>query len=260
MDGMYTTEQKLDANERPTQQTYDAWQEAYDRFNWQLFEGDLPGCLITLQRKGASFGYFRPKRFIRDDKVACDEIALNPAHFRTRSAHQTLSTLLHEMVHLWQYHLGTPGRGRYHNRQWAEKMKTVGLYPSHTGKPGGRELGDQMSHYVLEDGDFTREASSLIASGFQIEWGDEKPKLTVVRPVHVTGGEVLYFEDDEETSSGQNGGDQRVAGSPPSKAGKRIKYTCPECGLNAWARHDAVLLCGLDHMPTAMPASLEDGS
>ena len=49
------------------------------------------------------------------------------------------------MVHLWQHHRGTPGRGRYHNQEWAEKMIEIGLMPTDTGKPGGRITGDHMA-------------------------------------------------------------------------------------------------------------------
>jgi hypothetical protein len=44
-----------------------------------------------------------------------------------------LSTLVHEMVHVWQETYGNPSRRGYHNRQWAEKMREVGLQPSSTG-------------------------------------------------------------------------------------------------------------------------------
>ena len=80
---------------------------------------------------------------------------------------ETLSTLVHEMVHLWQQHHGKSGRGRYHNREWAEKMKQVGLYPSNTGKPGGREVGQQMTHYVIEGGAFAVAFEALASGGFR---------------------------------------------------------------------------------------------
>ena len=35
------------------------------------------------------------------------------------------------------------------------------------------------------------------------------------------------------------------------KNGKRVKYTCPCCRLNAWARHHARLICGGDNTPMA---------
>ena len=58
-----------------------------------------------------------------------DEIALNPAHFASRPTAGTLSTLAHEMAHLWQHHFGTPSRTGYHNKEWAAKMREIGLIP-----------------------------------------------------------------------------------------------------------------------------------
>ena len=39
-----------------------------------------------------------------------------------------------------------------------------------------------------------------------------------------------------------------------AKSGKRVKYTCAQCGLNAWAKHDVKLMCGSD-MAAMEPAS-----
>lgn len=240
---MYTPENELDLNLRPTQETYDGFQTAYDHFNWQLFDALLPNCLITLQRKGRSYGYFSPKRFVRQDGKASHEIALNPSYFVTRSLEETLSTLVHEQVHLWQDCYATPGRSGYHNRQWAEKMKAIGLHPSDTGKPGGKELGDSMSHYIVEDGPFKRAAADLIKTGYQIEW--REPVRQRVAALSIPGVKVV--EVIEVVGSGS-----KVA-PRGSRGGKRVKYACPECGLNALSRHDANILCG-DHMCRMEPA------
>jgi SprT-like family len=237
MDGVYTPETAIDRHVVPTRDTYDALQHAYDHFNWVLFESELPNCLITLQRKGRSYGYFCRKRFIRGDGIRCDEIALNPIHFKTRSLEDILSTLVHEMVHLWQYHFGKSGRGRYHNRQWAEKMKSIGLQSSNTGVPGGNELGDQMTHYVIEEGPFARACAELINKDFKIEWQEDTLQIEPLGTINIKGGETT--------------GDPVSEPKAPlgTKAGKRVKYTCPICGLNAWSRHDARLICGEDQLP-----------
>lgn len=47
----------------PTLQTAQELQAAFDHFNRLLFEGELPPCLITLQRKANCYGYFSHKRF-----------------------------------------------------------------------------------------------------------------------------------------------------------------------------------------------------
>src|ERR1700686_2839600 len=133
---------------KPTRETYDPLQQAYENLNRSLFEGALPNCLISLQRHKQSYGYFCGDRFGRADGTLTDEIALNPSHFRDRSQEAILSTLAHEMVHLWQHHFGKAGRGRYHNMEWAEKMKSIGLQPTSTGKEGGAETGDVMDHII----------------------------------------------------------------------------------------------------------------
>jgi hypothetical protein len=89
------------------------------------FQGQLPACLITLHRESHRvLGYFSHNRFVRlsDGRTATDEIAMNPIHFAGRKLEAVMSTLAHEMVHLWQAHLGKPSRKAYHNKQWAEKM------------------------------------------------------------------------------------------------------------------------------------------
>ena len=148
---------------KPTRETYDPLQQAYENLNRSLFEGELPNCLITLQRSKKSYGYFCGDRFGRADGTLTDEIALNPTHFRDRPQEEVLATLAHEMVHLWQHHFGKPGRGRYHNKEWAEKMKSIGLQPTSTGKDDGAETGDVMGHIIVPDGPFDRAVRKLLA-------------------------------------------------------------------------------------------------
>lgn len=239
MNGVHTPETTIDLSVVPTRDTYDALQHAYDHFNWVLFETKLPNCLITLQRKGRTYGYFCPKRFARDDDTVCDEIALNPVHFKTRSLEDSLSTLAHEMVHLWQHHYGKPGRRGYHNRQWAQKMKSIGLCPSSTGKPDGIELGYKMSHYILDDSSFARACAELLNKDFKIEWRDDTPEIDTFSALLAKGGNSTASIHDPTP----------VPAPLPTKAGRRIKYSCPMCGLNAWSRHDAHLVCGVDQLP-----------
>ena len=125
----------MNSNEnRPTPATYHQLQTAYDWFNENLFEQALPDCLITLQRKSRAMGYYSPQRWTNAHGEKTDEIALNPAYFANHSLKELLQTLVHEMCHQWQQHFGKPSRNGYHNRQWADKMESVGLMPSSTGE------------------------------------------------------------------------------------------------------------------------------
>jgi predicted SprT family Zn-dependent metalloprotease len=197
----------------PTQRTYKTLDDAYRFFNKRLFGGKLPGCLITMQRKASAYGYFAGGRFgTKDGKEVTDEIALNPSHFRQRTTEQSLSTLVHEMAHLQQHHFGKPGRTSYHNKEWAQMMRAVGLIPSDTGVPGGREVGQKVSHYIEEGGRFARACAELIDGGFD--------------PLYV-----------ELWSDGE-------AAKRKKKAASKTRYTCPECQTNAWAKPNVHLICG----------------
>ena len=193
----------------PTQETYAELRTAYDFFNAALFKKQLPPCLITLQRHGRSYGYFSSGRFVhRHNKTTTDEIALNPDYMHRKTTEETLSTLVHEMVHLQQAHFGHPSRGGYHNKAWADAMEAIGLIPSSTGRPGGLRIGQQVSHYIATGGLFACACKQLIEQGFDISWGDRVA--------------------------------ERKEGAKPG----RIKYTCATCGLNAWAKPSVILRCG----------------
>jgi predicted SprT family Zn-dependent metalloprotease len=209
---------------RPTRETYDPLQQAYETLNRALFENTLPNCLITLQRRKWTYGYFSAESFGRADGVLTDEIALNPSHFRDRPLEAVLATLAHEMVHLWQHHFGKPGRGRYHNTEWAEKMKVIGLQPSSTGKEGGDETGDVMDHIIVADGLFDRTVKKMLARGFSLSWTEQPDKSA----------------------------EARAEANGESKSGKRVRYVCPHGDMKAWAKHDAKLVCG-EHMEPMVP-------
>ncbi len=165
----------------PTTKTYDGLNHAYTFFNDRLFGGRLPPCLITMQRSKKAYGYFAGGRFgTRDGREITDEIALNPSHFRSRTTEESLSTLVHEMTHLEQHHFGKPSRSGYHNREWAGLMRAVGLIPSDTGAPGGRETGQSMTHYIEPGGQFEQACVELIRHGFAVPyvelWADEEAR------------------------------------------------------------------------------------
>ena len=182
-----------------------------------------------MQRKNNTYGYFSGNKFsARDNKSTTDEISLNPRHFADRSVEEIFSTLVHEMVHLKQYHSGTQSRGGYHNADWAQSMREVGLIPSSTGRLGGKETGQKVSHFIEEGGRFAVACAELI----------NVRRLTIPY--------VEIADDDEEDARRR------------SKVKSKTKYTCVSCGANAWAKPVTKLDCGECHLAmqawTAGPA------
>ncbi len=197
----------------PIPQSYLPLHRASVFLNRRLFNNELPACLITLQRKRSALGYFAGRRFKSTDGAhITDEIALNPTHFSKRGAKNVLSTLAHELAHQWQQHFGKPSRTAYHNNEWAAKMREIGLVPSDTGRPGGKQTGQRMTHYIKRGGLFDRAADKLIAKGFVlafVERNSKKSNLVALK-----------------------------------KQLSKTRYCCPACALNAWAKPNAHLVCG----------------
>jgi predicted SprT family Zn-dependent metalloprotease len=194
----------------PTARLHGAFIVAFDFFNKHLFESRLPHCVITMRASRGSRGYFSKDRFEGPSEEISHEIALNPRASKKRTVAQVLS-IVHEMVHLEQQCFYTPGRGRYHNKEWARLMKRLGLYPSSTGQPGGGETGQRVSHFIIAGGPFDIACAELLATGFKIEYAD------------------IRHDGQRKT---------------PEKS--KAKYTCNGCGFNAWAKPRATNLSCLD--------------
>lgn len=162
---------------QPTKATYDALQDAFDYFNRNLFNNELPQVLIVLHRKKNAKGYFWADMWhsqaelsdILDDTKVLSEIALTPETLN-RSDKEILSTLVHEMVHLWQYTCGKPSRNAYHNKEWAEMMEEIGLHPTHNGQWDGKSTGQKVTHLIVEAHRFDVAAISFLEDRKVIQW------------------------------------------------------------------------------------------
>ncbi|WP_338578688.1 SprT-like domain-containing protein (plasmid) [Brevundimonas olei] len=229
-----------DAATSPTRTTYAELQHVFDVLNRELFDGQLPACLMTLQREKSTLGYFSFNRFVSSDGGGefTDEIALNPTYFARIGLREIVQTVAHEMVHLWQAHYGEPGRGRYHNKEWAAKMEEIGLMPSHTGEPGGRKVGQKMSDYPIDGGRFLAVFDQLATDAFRISWYDRYIAIAgqlggvVVAELNTPG--VLVMPSGAETA--------------PKKP-TRVKYQCAGTGAAVWGKPGLSLVCGETGQP-----------
>ena len=122
--------------------------DLYRFYNQAIFGGTLSDCIVNMSRHGGAYGFFAANRWRGENeaKKIIHEISINP-DFMNREDIEWHSTLVHEMCHLWQEDFGKPSRGGYHNRQWADKMVQVGLMPTDTGEPGGKQTGQYVTHY-----------------------------------------------------------------------------------------------------------------
>lgn len=201
-------------SEKLSVQQYNLLQRAFDHFNEELFGGALPQVIMTLHRHRGALGYFSPERFtLRADAEQCvHEIALNPDYFRESiPTTRSLSTLAHEMVHLWQAEFGKKKPKRaYHNREWADKMEGVGLMPTTTGDQHGKRTGQRCTHYIMTGGMFEHVAANFLAATHDAFLVNAKP------------------HDLELKKTDKN----------------KVCYECGTCLQKAWAKPEAKLICG----------------
>lgn len=212
-----------------TGRAYHGLDSAFRYFNAALFGGKLPDVVITMQRHKGSRGYFAGARFADtaavetagpdgkpavDKSSLVDEIAMNPAQFKGRTTREVLSTLVHEMTHVEQHHFGKPSRAGYHNAEWGTYMDRVGLTPTDTGAEGGKRTGQSVTHMIVLGGPFDKACAAFFKSG---------GKVTLY-------GDKWLSADD--------------AAKVKRKGASKTKYTCPCCGMNAWAKPDVRINCG----------------
>jgi predicted SprT family Zn-dependent metalloprotease len=181
---------------------------AFDFFNSALFGDSLPPAVITVQRHKGARGYFSPQAFATrlGDAATAHEIALNPDSF-DRTDREILSTLVHEMCHLWQQTHGKPSRSAYHNKQWATEMLRVGLQPVSVDNPG-KMTGQKVTHEIVDGGPYARAYADFMQFGYSIHWRS------------------------------------RATDTATQSAKTKIKYTCHNCEANAWGKPDLRLICG----------------
>ena len=191
---------------------YSVLQQAVDHFNKQLFDEKLPDAFITYQRKANSNGSYAPDCFSdRTDEKRCGGLSLNPDSFISQTDEQIAQTLASLMVKHWQNVFGTMRSARgYHNKEWAAKMKAIGLQPSSTGGVGGKETGQHMSSYIIPDGAFANAFTKLAATGWKLN----------LQSAHRPG--------------------PKGAGPNTNKS----KFSCEaDCGQNAWGKPSLDTVC-----------------
>lgn len=236
----------------PTEEFYKLLSSAFDHFNGSLFQGQLPSCLLTVQRESNTLGYFSPERWGNRRGEKAHEIAINPAYFSSHSLIEVLQTLVYEQCHLWQQVFGRKkSRLGYHNREWAAKMESIGLMPSHTGMVGGKKTGQQMSDYPVPGGPFLLSCKNLVENGFQINWVDRIPatseccQIRGETELHLNESPSFQVEEVLQTRIEELVPDITPVEIIREEKGKKNKtrYSCAGCDSNIWGKPGLRVAC-----------------
>jgi predicted SprT family Zn-dependent metalloprotease len=252
-----------------TEETYTELQIGYDFYNSKLFGGQLPRCTITFQRDRQTMGCFSARSFIRRGERQTDEIVMNPDYVARVPRIVILQTLVQEMVHLWQYHFGNSSQTGYYNREWANKMQSIGLMPSKAGLSKGDLMGQEVETHIIQGGAFQRVTIGLLAQGFAGSWMAHLSHITAQKqvppiapkacPTPVQAGLGLETATDKNNEYAKEG--MNTPASAPTKAAyhppaelkrtevstpdgkKHHTYSCPHCRIYVWGKPKLRVKC-----------------
>lgn len=213
-----TFQQNSKALKSPTIQQNKIYQDLYDFFNSELFENKLPNVILNFSRMRGSKGFFINSKIWKNQKnqkKTLAEINLNPIFLIQGNIKDVCSTLVHEMVHLWQFYFGKFGKHGYHNKEFSKKMESVGLITSSTGEEGGERLGKKMTHYILKDGLFF-ESYKKIKKNKKFPWLMNLDKIKL--------GKTKKAKVDLKTNIKQT-------------------YFCPTCDIRVWGKRGLAIIC-----------------
>jgi hypothetical protein len=121
------------AEEWPHHKTAKTLIEWINRFNFE-FKLEIPTpCLVVDTQSCRIMGTYRRGY---NGIGTNHEITIN-TKFLPQPLGNTLETLLHEMLHLWQATHGKPGKNNYHNKEYTNKCMELGI----TSTDKGRSMG-----------------------------------------------------------------------------------------------------------------------
>lgn len=187
----------------------------FDLLNETFFENELSRPTITIQSTPRAYGHFSLREDTWVSKLGGTHEINIGAGTLSRPIEEVVSTLLHEMVHYFNYERGVQDCSRgntYHNRKFREEAERRGLIVEHSDKYGWSHTSpsDLLLDFVLEN-----DLSDILInrnefSGFQM---------------------------------GGTGTHSGTSITPTAKKSSSRKYICPCCGTSIRATKKVNIGC-----------------
>lgn len=187
----------------------------FDLLNAEFFDGALARPTITIQSTPKAYGHFTTKEDMWISTIGSTHEINIGAGTLARPIENVVATLLHEMIHYFNYVKGVQDcsrGGTYHNKHFKREAEARGLIVTKSEKYGyaHTEPADRLLDFVLEN-DLT--------------------------DILITRNELLgWLTPSSGTSVGT------VIGTTPKKSSSR-KYVCPCCGTGIRATKEVRILC-----------------
>ena len=189
--------------------------KVFDLLNEEFFESELSRPTITIQSTPKAYGHFTLSSDTWISKLGGTHEINIGAGTLSRPIENVCATLLHEMIHYWNYENGiqdTSRGGTYHNKRFREAAIERGLEVTHSEKYGWSHTApsDALLDFVLENG-----LSDILINR-------NEPSSYKVGGVGTHSG---------------------IDGLTPKRRSSTRKYICPSCGMSIRATKTVNVAC-----------------
>ncbi len=189
-------------------------EKMYHQLNLDKFENQLETPIITVMSTPRAYGHVTCKKVWKSKDTSRYELNIG-AGTLDRPIENVVSTLLHEMVHIYHLQNGIQDTSRgntYHNKKFKAKAESVGLVIDHDPKIGFfvTSPSEDLIDYVIAQG-----------------WND----IPLVRSerLRISTGKGAASSDSEDKQK---------------RPSSTRKYICPSCGMSVRATKTVNLICG----------------
>ena len=189
--------------------------KVFDLLNAEFFENALSRPTITIQSTPRAYGHFSLREDTWVSKLGGTHEINIGAGTLARPIEEVAATLLHEMVHYYNFENGVQDCSRgntYHNRKFKAAAEAHGLTVTHSDKYGWSHTapGEALLDFVLENGLTDILINRNEFAGFQV------------------------------TGTGTHSGTGTL---PPPRPSSTRKYICPCCGNSVRATKAVNIAC-----------------
>lgn len=190
-------------------------EKMYRQLNMDKFENELEEPVITVMSTPRSYGHVTCGKVWKAKDTYRYELNIG-AGTLDRPIEYVVSTLLHEMVHIYNLQNGIQDTSRgntYHNKKFKAKAESVGLVIDYDRKIGFSVTSpsEALIDYIIEQG-----WSDILLNRFDL-----------IRISTGTGAASSSGDDDNQ-----------------KKPSSTRKYICPKCGMSVRATKTVNLICG----------------
>lgn len=206
----------------------------FDKLNDALFESVLSKPVITIQNTPNAYGHITVNKVWKSGDAYRHELNIG-AGTLNRPIEETVATLIHEMVHLYNIANGVRDTSRgytYHNAKFREEAEKRWLHIEH----------DKTYGWTI-----TSPTDRLI------EWCITE-RLDEIRIAYNAKGYHGDFDDNDGESVTPKGKPKTSGGK--AKTSTR-KYICPNCSISVRATKTVSLICGECMQSTGTTVFLE---